>query len=131
MIGIDTNVLVRYVIEDDPIQTSLAIQFLDSRTVRDPGYIPLICIAEFCWVLTRSYKRNRTELARTIRWLLGTEGFVVENQELVGEALILYQKSNADFDDCLIARCAHSAGCRSVVTFDLKAARSIGMQILR
>ncbi len=130
MTGIDTHVLVRYVIEDDPGQTALAIQFLDSRTIHDPGFFPLVCVAEFCWVLTRSYKRDRAELARAIRWLLGTEAFVVENRELVGEALLLFQKSNADFDDCLIARCARSAGCHSVVTFDRRAARNIGMRIL-
>lgn len=130
MTGIDTNVLVRFITRDDPFQTSLASGFMNSLTIASPGFISLVVLAELFWVLNHSYKTSRTSIVRTLEALLLTSEFILEDPELVYEALKMYKDKNADFDDCLIAKCAHRSGCHTVVTFDCKAARSIGMTLL-
>ena len=128
--GIDTNVLVRFITRDDPYQTSLATVFMDSLTIESPGFISLVVLAELFWVLNHSYKASRTSIIRTLKTLLSSSELFVEDTELVYEALAMYQETNADFDDCLIAKCAYRSGCQDVVAFDRKAARDIGMRVL-
>jgi len=128
--GIDTNVLVRFIVRDDPSQTALATAFINSLTVESPGFISLVVLAELYWVLNHSYKSSRTGISRTMETLLLSSELFVEDAELVQEALTMYQYTNADFDDCLIAKCAYQSGCQEVVTFDRKAARGIGLRLL-
>ena len=130
MTGIDTNVLVRFIVRDDPSQTALATAFINSLTVESPGFISLVVLAELYWVLNHSYKSSRTGISRTMETLLLSSELFVEDAELVQEALTMYQYTNADFDDCLIAKCAYQSGCQEVVTFDRKAARGIGLRLL-
>jgi len=128
--GIDTNVLVRFIVRDDPYQTSLATTFMNTLTIESPGFISLVVLAELFWVLNHSYKTSRASIVRTLKALLSSSELFVEDTELVYEALAMYQETNADFDDCLIVKCAYRSGCLDLVTFDRKAARDIGMRVL-
>jgi predicted nucleic-acid-binding protein len=128
--GIDTNILIRYVIQDDPLQFSIASNFLDSLTAENPGYITLVSLAELCWVLIQRYKLPRISFVHSVQSLLASEEIEIQSESIVRQALSLFMKSNADFADCLIAGCSRAAGCAAVVTFDKKAAKSIGMTLL-
>ena len=130
MIGIDTNVLIRYVIQDDPRQSAIASAFLDSLTPENPGFITLVSLTELCWVLIKRYKLPRTGFTRALDSLLASEEMEVESESIVRQALSLFIQSNIDFADCLVAGCARAAGCSSVVTFDRNAAKTLGMKLL-
>jgi len=130
MTGIDTNILVRYFMQDDPTQNHAAAQFLDSLSSSHPGYLSLLTIAELWWVLSRSYKINARELCALMHHLLDSEDLLVENNGLVQKALKRAESNSADLADCLIAYSAEEAGCIRTVTFDQKAARSAGMMLL-
>jgi predicted nucleic-acid-binding protein len=130
LIGIDTNVLVRYIMQDDVSQAELAGRFFNSLDTSDPGFISLVTLAELGWVLGRSFKLKRLKIVHAQEKLLNSEQLMVELDPLVREALELFQQGNADFADCLIAKCSEAAGCDSVVTFDRKAAKSLRMKLL-
>ena len=130
MIGIDTNVLIRYVIQDDPRQSAIASAFLDSLTPENPGFITLVSLTELCWVLIKRYKLPRTGFTRAWDSLLASEEMEVESESIVRQALPLFIQSNIDFADCLVAGCARAAECSSVVTFDRNAAKTLGMKLL-
>ena len=130
MIGIDTNVLVRYIIRDNPDETAVATSLLESLTSAKPGFVPLISIAELGWVLNRRYKFNRNEFVRVLGRLLDSAELMIEVESQVKEALLLFETTNADFGDCLISRSSIAAGCDCIVTFDRKAAARLGMQLL-
>lgn len=130
MIGFDTNILVRYLVQDDPQQTRLADRLIDSLTPVNPGWIGLAALAETVWVLTRTYRLNRRRIVPILESLLVSREIVIEQSEMVREALRLYLAGGADFADCLIAVSAKAAGCCRIVTFDSKAARDAGMELL-
>jgi len=130
VIGFDTNILVRYLVEDDPEQTRLADRLIDSLTSTNPGWVGLTALAETVWVLTRTYRLNRRRIVSILESLLVSREIVVEQSEMVREALRLYRSGKADFPDCLIALSATAAGCSRTVTFDWRAARDAGMELL-
>ncbi|HEX4321239.1 MAG TPA: type II toxin-antitoxin system VapC family toxin [Acidobacteriaceae bacterium] len=130
MIGLDTNVVVRYLMQDDVVQSALANRLIDALTEASPGYISLICLAELYWVLDHTYKLTRTEIIQAIRGVITSETLLLQDSELVKRAFYMYSKGNVDFDDCLIAQCAFSASCNSIMTFDKVAAKNSGMQLL-
>lgn len=127
MIGLDTNVLVRYITQDDPKQAPKANRLLDSLTPESPGFVPLVVVVELVWVLSACYGFDRQQLVHTLDVLLRTRGLVVENAELVLRAVRIFKERNADFPDCLIERAAAAAGCVRTVTFDTGAIRCAGM----
>ena len=131
MIGIDTNVLVRYFAEDDAAQAQRAVDFVHSLTKENPGYISTATLVETVWVMRSSYRASRSQVLEIIDKLLRTEEFVVEKAEIAAKALERYSTSNADFSDCLIERSAHAAGCSHTVTFDEQAAKATGMRLVR
>ena len=130
MIGLDTNVVVRYLTHDDPVQTTAAVRVMDSLSSESPGFISLVVIAELIWVLESSYRFTKKEIEQTVETLLRSEELVLERAETVSQALRLFHASRADFADCLIERCGHAAGCKDTITFDRKAA-SAGMHLIR
>jgi predicted nucleic-acid-binding protein len=130
LIGLDANVLVRYVVQDDAAQAAAAVTLIESLSIEKPGYVTLVALAELCWVLNRSYRLRRNEFAAVVNSLLVSTEIRFENEKIVQEALELFLATNADFDDCLIERCSHAAGCDFAFTFDRKAAKAIGMQLL-
>lgn len=130
MTGLDTNILVRFFAKDDPLQTSKAREALSLLTINDPGWVGVATILELVWVLTSSIRLRRDAVARILAELLMRDTIVVEQSETVAKALLRYRRGNADFADCLIALSAQAAGCTRTVTFDRRAARDAGMELL-
>ena len=129
MIGLDTNILVRFIAQDHPAQTAAATRLIDSLSSEVPGYLSLVVLAELIWVLQFSYRFEKQEIERVIERLLRSRELALESKELVSQALTKFRTSRADFADCLIERCYRSAGCQRVLTFD-KHAVACGMQLL-
>lgn len=130
MIGIDTNVLVRYIAQDDPIQSKRASRLIEHEcSAASPGFISLIVLLELVWVSESCYRASRDEVAEIVKRVLSTRQLVVQHAELAWKALRLFESGKADFADYLVERIAAAAGCASVVTFD-KAAAKTGMTLL-
>jgi predicted nucleic-acid-binding protein len=125
MIGIDTNVLVRYLVADDARQAALAAQFLE-RTLSSerPGFIGNIVLCELFWVLDAGYGYPRAEIAATLQRLLEVDRLRFESPAEIWQALDDY-RSGADFADALLARIHQAAGCETTVTLDRRAATRI------
>jgi predicted nucleic-acid-binding protein len=129
MIGLDTNVLVRYVTQDHPAQSAAAVKVMDSLSSDLPGFLSMVVIAEVVWVLQFSYQFKRDEVEHVVERLLRSKELVIERAEIVSQALRRFRASRATFADCLIERCAHAAECQYVLTFDREAA-AMGMRLL-
>jgi predicted nucleic-acid-binding protein len=130
MIGLDTNVVVRYLTLDDPTQFAVARRIMRSLSPDSPGYISLVVVVELVWVLRVAYHFDKKGTANVIASLLHSNELVIEQAELVSQALRTFQTSTADFADCLIERCGHAAECDYTVTFDNGAATAAGMRLL-
>ncbi len=130
MIGLDTNVLVRYIAQDDVKQSALATNLINSLTKESPGYITLVSIIELVWVMQSCYKSTKMEVVRILETLLATRELIIENTETVIKATRVYSSSGADFSDCLIERSANKAGCEYSVTFNVDAIKHAGFKSL-
>ena len=130
MIGLDTNVLVRYIMQDDAKQAPQATRFVESLSPEAPGFLPLVAVVELAWVLSSAYDLDRAQLVEAFEGVLRTKELVIERAEVVWKALRAFQSANADFADCLIAHSAASAGGEKTMTFDRGAAKSAGMTLL-
>lgn len=130
MIGLDTNVLVRYLMQDDAAQAAKANRLIERCTAEEPGFIVLVVLVELVWVLESSYGIARARIAAALELLLRTRELRVEQPEAAWHAVRLYRETRADFADTLIARCAAAAGCERTLTFDRDAARLAGMALL-
>ena len=123
MIGLDTNVLIRYLVQDDPNQTSRANALIDRAAAQETAmFINHVVMCELAWVLGRGYKYHRTALAEVIEKILLGRQFEIEKKDLVWTALASFKASRADFADCLIGVTNDLAGCESTLTFDRSAA---------
>jgi len=131
MIGLDTNIVVRYLTHDDPAQTAAAVKVIDALSPDSPGFLSLIVIAELVWVLEVSYRFKKNEIEQVLDTLLRSKELVIERAEIVAQALRKFSASRADFADCLIERCGHASECQHTVTFDQNAASTVGMKLLR
>lgn len=130
MIGLDTNVLVRYVAQDDLVQSAKATEIIESLSVSDQGFITIVSVVELVWVLQSCFDSSKEEVVQIIERLLGVKEIVVERSDVVWQALRLYTGVKADFADCLIERCASAAGSEYTVTFDKNASKIAGMRLL-
>ena len=130
MIGLDTNVLVRYIMQDDAKQSPLATRLIESLTPESPGFVPLVSVVELGWVLSSAYELDRNQLVDAFEGLLRTKELIVERAETVWKALRALQGTNGDFADCLISCSASAAGCPNTMTFDRGAAKSSGMTLI-
>jgi predicted nucleic-acid-binding protein len=130
MTGLDSNVLIRFFVGDDPEQAGIATQLIYSLTKENPGWVSHPVLVEVVWTLRRIYRMERNEIAAILDRLLASREMAIERRELVFEALDGYRTTRADFADCLIAASARAAGCGRVVTFDRVAARDAGMELL-
>lgn len=126
MIGLDTNILVRYFAQDDPIQSQRTTRLVERLTEESPGFISLISIAETAWVLERAYKLSNLDLARCIERILQADSFVVQNEQEVFSAMVALKSGTGSFSDALIAALGEWAGCSSTLTFDKGAAQLKG-----
>lgn len=131
MIGLDTNVVVRYLTQDDPKQSSIATRFLENELTREePGFISLVVLAEIVWVLVSLYAVDRGGVAEILAGLLTTEQLRLESTDLVWRAKRRYEESKAEFSDALIMECTLAAACEQAVTFDKAAASTAGLDLL-
>jgi len=130
MIGLDTNVLVRYLTQDDKAQAKRATKLIEQQISEEaPGFIGIVVLAEAVWVLQRLYSASFQEVLQTVRDLLASRNIVIEDRNVVARAVAVSERSGAGFPDALIAMSAASAGCDEVVTFDRGAVRA-GMLLL-
>jgi predicted nucleic-acid-binding protein len=131
VIGLDTNVIVRYVAQDDPTQSAIAAALIDSLSTDAPGFVALISVVELVWVLTSCYRAPKEKIIDVIETLLRSKELIVENADILWQALHLYRREHkADLPDCLIERSADAAGCDHTVTFDRNAAMAAGMRLV-
>ena len=130
MTGLDTNVRVRYIMQDDAKQSPKASRLIESLTVDAPGFVALVSVVELGWVLASAYGLTRQESAQAIEALLRTKEIVMDRADQVLRALRLFKASSADFADCLIAQAGASAGCDRTMTFDVGAAKVAGMTLI-
>lgn len=130
MIGLDTNVLVRYIAQDDPKQSAKATKLIESLTTDAPGYVGVVSVVELVWVLTGCYASTKNEICDVLETLLRTREIVVAQSDTVWKAIHLFKRGKADFADCLIERSAAEAGCSHTATFDRNAAMNCGMRLI-
>ena len=131
MIGLDTNVLVRYFMQDDAEQSAKANKLIEALSADKPGFIPLIAIVELVWVLESCFHLTRDQLAQALDALLHTKELVVDRADQVMKALRVFKAGTAEFADCLIERGASNAGCSRTMTFDVAAAKTAGMTLIQ
>lgn len=131
MTGLDTNVLVRFFVQDDPVQSAKAAAFIKtSCTTESPGYVNHVVLCELVWVLQSCYKVERAGIVRLLQQLLQTRQLHVQSPRTVWLATEDYQNGSADFADYLVARSNLGQDCRETVTFDVAAAKAAGMRLL-
>ncbi len=126
MIGLDTNILVRYLTDDDPAQSRQAARFIERNlTEAEPGFVSLATILETVWVLKSLYRRSRAEVARDIEMVLAADTLEVQNEQEVYQAVLALRSGAGTFEDALIGALGRWRGCAATVTFDAKAARRL------
>jgi len=121
MIGLDTNVLVRYIVQDEERQASIATEAVEACSVETPGWISTIVLCETIWVLSRAYDYEKATIRAVLERILLASELVVEQQAQAWSALHDFARGNADFSDYLIAHMNQAAGCEYTITFDRKA----------
>jgi predicted nucleic-acid-binding protein len=131
MIGLDTNIVVRYLAQDDPVQSPKATEILERQLNEDePGFVSLVTIAETVWVLNRLYGLSDQEIAHAIERILQADSLVVQNEQEVFSAMIALKSGSGTFADALIASIGTWAGCSSTLTFDRKSTRIKGFEVI-
>jgi predicted nucleic-acid-binding protein len=124
VIGIDTNILVRYLAQDDPVQSPRATRIISQLFTEDrPGFISLVTIAETVWVLRRIYSMSDDAIVAALEKILMADALAIQNEREVFTAMIALKTGIASFSDALIGALGAWAGCFSTLTFDRKAAR--------
>ena len=130
MIGLDSNILIRYLTQDDPTQSAKATEIIERRlTEENPGFVSIVAMAEIVWVLDRAYGLSDRQIARTVERMLQAEVFVVENEQEVFTAMIALKQGRGSFADALIVEIGTRAGCGHTLTFDRKALRLSGFRL--
>ena len=125
MIGLDTNVLARYIVRDDKKQTAAATRLIEAQcTEESPGFVSLLVLAELFWVLSRGYGYQKAVLVTVFTKLLSAVELRIETADDAWTALRAYRDGPAELADYLIALRARANGCETIATFDRKAARS-------
>lgn len=127
MIGLDTNVLVRYVTGDDPVQTEQAARLIETRcTPGEPGFIDRVVLCELVCVLSRGHGYERADVARVVAELLASRDLRIEDAEPVAAALRSFERRGIDFTDALIGEVNLAHGCEATATFERRAAKLRG-----
>lgn len=125
MIGLDTNVLLRYIVRDDAPQAKAAGRLIETRCSKDaPGHVTHVVLAELAWVLGRGYGYAKAEVVKVLAAILTSAELRVQETAVAWAALRAFQSGQADFADYLIGAANESCGCEKTFTFDKRAARS-------
>ena len=131
MIGLDTNILIRYLTQDDPIQSPKATEILEHRLTRtNPGFVSIVVMVEVVWVLDRAYGLTGQEIATAVERLLQVEVLVIQNEQEVFTAMLALKQGRGSFADALIVVLGARAGCTRTLTFDQKALRLLGFELV-
>jgi predicted nucleic-acid-binding protein len=124
MLGIDTNVLVRFLVRDNEAQFEKAQRLIRRDTANDDDiFISLVVLAETEWVLRTRYRLNKENILGAVSGLLDAAEVEFEDEAAVEEAVAVWEDTAADFADCLIGAHNRRSGCRSTATFDVNAAK--------
>lgn len=132
MIGLDSNVVVRYLAQDDARQARIATRLIEHElTDQEPGYLSLPALAEVVWVMVSCYDADRSLVARVVERLLTVPRIRVQCAGEVWEALRAFKEGGAGFSDALIAALGLRSGCSHTATFDVAASRESGFALLK
>jgi predicted nucleic-acid-binding protein len=124
MIGLDTNVLIRYLTQDNPVQSAKATEILERRlTPKNMGFVSVVAMVETVWVLDRAYGLTAQEIATAVERLLQVEVLAIENEQEIFTAMVALKHGRGSFADALIAELGARAGCTHTLTFDQEALR--------
>ncbi len=130
MIGLDTNILVRYLTQDDPIQSPKAREIIERRlSAESPGFVSIVAMVETVWVLERAYGLTPLEVVGAVERMLQTDVLVVEHEQEVFTAMIALQDGRGSFADAVIAALGTRMGCSCTLTFDRKALKLPGFEL--
>jgi predicted nucleic-acid-binding protein len=131
MIGLDSNVVVRYLAQDDAVQSAKATQLFEhGLTEEEPGFVSVVTMAETAWVLERIYGLTAGELAAAIERMLEVNVLVVESEQEVFTATTAVKEGRGSFADALIGALGAKAGCSHTLTFDQNALRLLDFKLL-
>ena len=131
MIGIDTNVLVRYITQDDEAQASLATDYIENYcSTGNKIFINHIVICELVWILKKCYKLSKQRVINVVEHILKISQFSIENPQIIWQALSDYKKAPADFADYVVSRTNKFYNCDETITFDQKAGKSKEFELL-
>ncbi|MGA9069039.1 MAG: type II toxin-antitoxin system VapC family toxin [Terracidiphilus sp.] len=131
MQGLDTNILIRYLTQDDPIQSPKATEIIERRLSRArPGFVSLVTMAEIVWVLGSVYELADGEIADAVERMLQADTLTIQNEQQVFTAMVSLRRGWGGFADALIAAVGEWAGCESTLTFDKKALRLAGFELV-
>ena len=130
MIGLDTNILVRYLTQDDPVQARSATEILERRLTHDnPGFISIVAMVETVWVLGSAYGFSGARIAAAVERMLQADVLVVESEFEVFTAMTAAKEGRGSFADAIIAGLGAKANCSCTLTFDEKALRLPGFEL--
>jgi len=130
VIALDTNVLVRFLVQDEPLQAQLATKLIDQLTEDAQGFVSREVLIELVWVLERAYRLGRAEIAVALDGLLSATELDIEGSDELAPALELYRNDGFGFADLMIAATARRSGASELLTFDRQAARLPGVRLL-
>jgi predicted nucleic-acid-binding protein len=131
LIGLDTNVLVRYLAQDDPVQSPQATELIERRlTEENPGFVSVVAMVETAWVLDRAYGLTDNEISAAIERTLQADVLVLESEQEVFTAMIALREGYGSFADALIGELGARAGCTRTLTFDQRASRLADFELL-
>lgn len=130
MTGLDTNVLIRYMVRDDPAQSLRAEKLLERLTESNPAFVSAVVVVETAWVLEKVYKFGYDEVATAIERILQIDVLVVEHRLEVYLAVVALKQRQGHFADALIGAIARRVGCSRTLSFDRKASRLPGFELV-
>ncbi|RKP59311.1 PIN domain-containing protein [Pararobbsia silviterrae] len=130
MIGLDTNILLRYLMCDDPLQTPIVMALVGTLSAERTGYVSLVALAEVAWTLTHGRRMNKHALLDNLNRLMAMHHVRFQSHEAVADALACFACGSIDFPDHLIERTGHLDGCEVTMTFDRKASKTVGFRLL-
>lgn len=125
-----TNVLVRYLTQDDAAQAALATRLIESLTSDAPGFVSHVVLVEVAWVLESCYALGGAALGEVLETVLRTDALRIERAEVAWRALRRFRQEGCDFSDALVTELALTAGCDAIYSFDNSAAKRSGMTLL-
>lgn len=132
MIGVDTNVLLRFLVDDDALQCAAARAFMSERSDDSPAFVSSMVLAETVWLLSKRFAYPMSEIVEMLRTLLAVDGMLLEYADELDAWLNADDEPQGDLADNMIAWAGTRAGCRATVTFDRSSAQKIsGMELLQ